>query len=121
MDLFDYSGIAAPTGQELALEGMTRAVEHADREIENWSDRAMQYLRIFAQMERRFMSEQVRAWAEEKGLESPPDPRAWGAVMRRAVIERLVRADGYEPSKNPKAHHRPTQVWASLTHKGVRS
>jgi hypothetical protein len=56
-----------PTTQDLARDGMARAVDHADRVCENWSDEAGQLLRIYAQINLEFMSEDLRVWAHRKG------------------------------------------------------
>ena len=43
---------------------------------------------------------------------TPPEPRAWGAVVSWAAHKRLIRPTGdYRPSVNPLAHCRPLRVW----------
>jgi hypothetical protein len=100
-------------GEALKEEGMRRAVDHADREVLSWSERAYAAVKIFAIKGLPFTTEEIARWAYSHGLPVPPDPRAWGSVMRSAVLAGLVEASHYEKSQNPKAHRRPVQVWQS--------
>lgn len=85
-------------------EGMTLAVEKADRDMEGWSEEAHQSLQFFAtEMGRghRFLTEDVRAYAEFKLLVvRPENERAWGAVMRRAAALGMIKKVGYAPAKS---------------------
>lgn len=106
-DLFTYSA------RELAEDGMIRAVEHADRVEPEWSERASSLLRDYAQFNPEFMTESLRVWAHRMGLPLPPDPRAWGAVVNKAVRDGLIVRDRYEMTKIPPAHATPRPVWRS--------
>ena len=113
-DLFD-NPLPAPSrkqAQDGANEGMTRAVDHADRVIGGWSDMAYEYLRQFKDSHKEFLTEDVRIWAETQGLEPPPDNRAWGAVINRAVRANLIRRVGYGNAKT--GHMRPMPVWSKI-------
>lgn len=110
-DLFDQ-----PTARELATEGMNRAVEHADRVNQHWSVEAGQLLRIYAQINHEFMTEDLRVWAHKKGLPLPPDPRAWGAVVQAAVRDGIIIRDRFAMTKIPPAHATPRPVWRSCTY-----
>lgn len=111
-DLFDE-------GARLASEGMAQAVEHAYRVEPNWSDRAYAAFVKFARQNAVFTSEGVRAAAEAEGLPLPPDMRAWGAIVKRAVSLRVVTSAGYTTSNNPQAHSRPIRRWQSLVNSAV--
>jgi hypothetical protein len=111
-DLFAYADT-----KKLAEAGMQEAVEHADRVIESWSDLAMQELSVFAQVNAEFMAEDLRVWAHDKGLPKPPDPRAWGAVVNRAVKRGIIVRDRFELTKVPPAHATPRPVWRSLIYR----
>jgi hypothetical protein len=99
------------TGTELRDAGMTQAVEHANDASEGWSARALRYVEIFARRRIEFRAEQVREYAEQKGLESPPSKRAWGAVISKAARRKLIHKVRFEPCENPKAHSCNVVVW----------
>lgn len=97
-------------GAQLRDEGIQRAVDHADREKPKWSDLAYQAL---LGMRGEFTSEDVRIQAEYDGLPKPPDARAWGGVVKRALKAGHIRFLRYGKSCNPFAHQRPVSVWVS--------
>lgn len=108
MDLFTY------TAKELANDGMTRAIEHADQVEPDWGSRAAAILIDFASVNSEFMAEDVRVYAHKVlGLPQPPDPRAWGAIINSAVRQGIIVRDRYELTKIPPAHATPRPVWRS--------
>jgi len=117
-DTFTRTGtsIVPPSREELARQrrdtGMHRAADHAERVYPDWQDRAVGYVRLHATVHTQFMAETVRAVAEADGLTLPPDGRAWGAVMRRAQREGIIRADGYAPANS--SNRSPKVRWASM-------
>lgn len=102
------------SSRSLADQGITRAVEHADREVDGWSDRALMHLRLFAEIRPSFLGEDVRAWAYDQGLPRPPKECAWGAVMLRGARENIIARDGYGTTKIPPQHAKPAVQWRSL-------
>lgn len=92
-----------------AERGMNQAVDHANRVAPQWSTRAYDKLFEYAWLGNDFMTEDVRLWAEETGLDMPPDNRSWGAVINRAVRENLIERVGYGNSKT--GHMRPMPIW----------
>lgn len=102
-----------PTGDELALQGAQRAVDHADRVENDWSGRAYAMLVDYATGHQEFMTEDARKWASDAGLPPPPSARAWGAITLRASKEGIIHAIGYRPTKNPSAHRTPATLWRS--------
>ncbi len=103
-------------GAQLRDEGMVRAAEHADRLHAAWQDRAMGFLKEFIASANRhdahyFSAEEVYAFAERRGLPKPPDRRAWGVVMVRAVKAGIVCKRGYSVSERPECHRRPVTMW----------
>lgn len=79
-------------------DGIDRAGEHAGAV---WKRRATGYLLEYLATPFRctiFLAEDVREFA--KGLEDPPDPRAWGAVFRDAARKGLIVKMGYMPAKS---------------------
>lgn len=101
-------------GQRLADEGMTRAIEHADRVCNGWSSKAWNlFVRYITEVKREFMTEDVREWAHNMGLPLPPDSRAWGAIIRRASRKGIIRSIGFAPMKSSNCHANPKHVWVA--------
>lgn len=111
-DLFDLP-TRAPTGRELAEEGMKRAAEHAERVLPGWEERALEYFRLYATLHPSFMTEDVRAYADEKGFEQPPAVGAWGPVVKRAKKEGYVVSRGKAEAKSPGQHGKWMALWVS--------
>lgn len=105
------------TGAEGRDDGMAHAVDHAERETPEWSVRAYALLTALLASRKQagkadpFMAEDVRRYADRAGFPAPPDPRAWGSVLRKAANAGLIVNAGFAKSKNPKAHVRPTALW----------
>jgi len=91
--------------------GMQAATEHADAVFENWSEHAYSMLLQYLRETRMFMTEDVRAYAQSRGLPSPPDGRAWGGVITRAAKANLIERIGFAPMKSPNCHMNPKSVW----------
>lgn len=60
---------------------------------------------------RRFMIEQVRAFAYERGLGSPPSERAWGSVTLKIVRDGIISRWGYGQVTNARAHMANATIW----------
>lgn len=115
-DLLDFMG-ARTNAQELAEDGIARAVEHADSIDAGWSEMAYAKLEQYAFSHFEFMTEDVRKWAHSLGLEQAPSARAWGAVALRGAREGLIVKVGYRKTQNPLAHSTPATVWQSLVYR----
>lgn len=98
---------------EEAKAGAERAADHAERVEPGWKDFALGVLRLFAMLhpEATFMIEDVRAYAEARGLSPPPDPRAWGAVALQAKRDGLITRAGFSSTTRGPAHTHPRNVW----------
>lgn len=87
------------TGAErlaVAQDGIRRAVEHANRDIEGWSEHAVTIVRCFALTRKEpFLAEEVRQYAETLEFPRAPDQRAWGAVMKQAAKRGHIRMAGF--------------------------
>lgn len=93
--------------------GINAAIEHADREIAEWSDRAVEFVRLFARAAvgvGEFLAENARHFAHARGLPDPPDGRAWGAVMRRARRAGYIKNVGYRAARSSNLS--PKVLWA---------
>lgn len=91
-----------------------RAADHADRASPGWADRAMVCVLNLCARNAVFTSEDARALAQTLELEAPPDPRAWGYVLKRARDLGYVRPVGFGISKLPHAHQRPVRRWEPI-------
>ena len=89
--------------------GMQQAVDHADSVSFQWSERAYGHVFDFCQHRRPFLTEDARAFAEARGFSQPPDGRAWGAVMKRAFANGLVKKVGYAPARSSNLS--PKVLW----------
>lgn len=105
---------AATSGRSLRDGGIKRSIDHAGN---TWALRAYGFLLEFIRplpQDRRFMTEQVRAYAYERGLAAPPSERAWGAVTMKAVRNRVIISMGFAKVSNKKAHCANAAVWRKL-------
>jgi len=110
------SSIVPPTPDELARRrrdtGIGRSADHAHRVDPLWQERAVRVVALYARYHEHFQAEDVRDVAETTSMPLPPDGRAWGAVMKRAAKEGIVKADGYAPSNS--SNKSPKVRWMSL-------
>lgn len=111
-DLFaDRSPVpTAAEADRAQRDGMAAAVEHADDVVFAWSQRAEALLVEFAGGVETFLAEDARAFAAERGLPSPPDGRAWGAVLQRARRANLIQKVGFAPARS--SNNSPKVEWA---------
>jgi len=101
--------------EDLRDHGMNTAKNHADAYSREWSDQAFTYLLEFpATHGQTFMAEDVRKYAEMRGLPNPPSKRAWGGIMVRARTAGIIKAAGYGLTSNPKAHKTPARLWVKI-------
>lgn len=89
---------------------IAEAEAHAD---ERWFAQALAVVRVLALRGEPFTTDDV--WARLERMEtSTHEPRAMGAVMRRAKAAGLCRpTDDYRPSVRPEHHRGPVRVWVS--------
>ena len=93
--------------------GMSRAAHAAERAAPGWEEQALADLRTFARTHARFAVEDFRAaFPPPEGV----NPKALGAVVRRAARERIVIADGYVAVKC--SNMSPRVAWKSLVYEG---
>lgn len=104
-------------GREARDEGIQRAADGAETRIPGWGDRALDILACFAsRSEARtqpFTSEDVRKYAANLGLPSPPELRAWGSVFQRAVRRGMIRRAGTGTAAAGQAHCRLQALWVA--------
>jgi hypothetical protein len=108
--IFDTAAALAATD-----EAIERAGDHADG---NWSARALEAVRRVALRKSTFIVDEV--W-HELG-EEPAEPRAMGAVMRRAADAGIIIATAdWQASERVTAHRNPRKIWQSLIVRQVAS
>lgn len=79
-------------------DGIQRSGDHAG---DRWRKLARGYLlEYLAQHREPFLTENVREFSELRGLEDPPDGRAWGVVIRNAARERVIVKVGYAAARS---------------------
>lgn len=79
-----------------------------------WADRALLVVERLAREHFRFTTDSV--WDH---IEAPPEPRALGGVMRRAVAAGWIQqTDAFEKSMRGERHRAPMRVWQSLVVRG---
>jgi len=80
-------------------EGIVSSILHADRAQPDWPERAFVYLVNYTATHKTpFTIEMFRYWAREKGLDDPPDLRAFGGVTQRAIRRGVIRRVGFQPT-----------------------
>jgi len=86
------------------------SAERADREIDDWSQKAVA---LFAEYARKapspFLTEEARQYAELHGLSSPPDGRAWGHIAKRCQRDGLTISAGFGSAKSSNGS--PKVLW----------
>lgn len=99
----------AESARELRDLGMARVARSSG---DDWQDLAMGFLTEWIKHKPGpFFIEDVRHAAEARGIEPPPDRRAWGVVAMRAARAGFIRRVGYGPQKSPNAHMAPKSIW----------
>jgi hypothetical protein len=100
-------------GARLRDEGMATAIAHAERDAPGWGRAALLMVEAFCKNlgQLPFMNEDVRVYAYARGLPLPPDDRAWGGVMRTALLHKVVRQIGTRPVKAASGHRGPRALW----------
>lgn len=103
------------TGRELKQGGINVAADHAEQVHPGWQDKAIQNLKVFLLWNKSpFLCETFRVFAEQEcQLSTPPNLRAYGAVMQRAKREGMIEHAGYTQVKNPRAHAANASLWCA--------
>jgi hypothetical protein len=101
-------------GFQLKEQGMSQALAHAEEIDSSWGEKAYQFVRGFAAQRIEFRTEEVRAFAEQRGLPAAPSARAWGGIIGRAVKSGLITSVRYVNCSNPSAHRCPVRVWQGI-------
>ena len=86
------------------------AAARADREIDEWTDKAVALFAEYAgKAPSSFLTEEARQFAESRGLSSPPDGRAWGHVAKKCQRAGVVTSAGFGAAKSSNGS--PKVLW----------
>lgn len=101
------------SGHDLKEQGIYRAVKHADDVYEDWQEIAYKMLKEFIEFSdgKPFMCEDVRRFASNSNLKEPPTNRAWGAIIKRADKDGIIKHCGFGQVSNPRAHRANASLW----------
>jgi hypothetical protein len=90
--------------------GIERVTRKAHKLDPDWCSSAIDWLRRYLlSVDGEFLTEEFSDWAVKRGCHAPHDGRAWGGIMRKAVILQIVVRVGYRPS--PKSNMSPKCLW----------
>jgi len=102
-------------GEELAVAGAAVAADNADSQYAGWAARATglaeQFILEDDVKSEHFQAMHIRTYAEQHGLPSAPDGRAWGHIMRRLKNKGVIEPVGTAKSADPKQHNGFTTEW----------
>lgn len=102
-------GFNAPSAKIVAI---ARVESHADPAWLNIAEFAVSQLCV---TEDEFSTDAVWGWLSRNTPLQPHEPRALGAVMRKAAIDGLIASTGrYQQSEREECHNRPVAIWRSL-------
>jgi hypothetical protein len=86
------------------------SAERADREIDDWTNKAVALFATFAKITPYpFLTEDARQFAESRGLSSPPDGRAWGHIAKRVQRAGITVSAGFGSAKSSNGS--PKVLW----------
>lgn len=105
---------ARQAGDDGAMRGMTRAVEHADKKVPRWSDMAFEYVMDWLALTdsgSELIAPELREWCYEHGLPRPPSEQSWGWVIKRAKKAGLIVHGGFTTYGDTKMHTQSIMVW----------
>lgn len=106
------------SGDQLATQGLQRAVTKADNDYTDWSDRCWDlFLKWLGKkpVGFHFLVEDFRndllTWNK---IEAPENNRVFGFISRRAVSQRLIVSAGKAKTKSSKSHSANAEVWRKI-------
>lgn len=100
------------TASELKNAGIQLAIQNAELKHTGWADEALNHLTDFIRTRRTpFMCEEVREYAEKRGLPKAPSNRAWGSIVQTAKKRQLINRVGTSIVSNKKAHCCFATLW----------
>lgn len=102
-------GFDAPSAKIVAI---TKVESHADP---GWLLQARGAVDAVAHLRDAFTTDDVWEALSQSNIADPREPRAMGAVMRKAQADGLIEPSGvYQQSSREVNHNRPVMIWRSL-------
>jgi hypothetical protein len=95
-------------------KGIKRAVEHADKVHDRWSEKCYGLFKDFINEQHAPFQTETFRHSIAGLLEEPPHKRAFGAIVVRAAREGLIKRVGSAPVSNIKAHMALANVWQKV-------
>lgn len=94
-----------------AQAGIDAAAGAADRAVDGWTARAYDFVCRFAEQNRgrQFIGAEIVKASLQTDLPQPPNPKAWGQPIQRAVRRGILVKAGYAP--DPNRHENPVPLW----------
>jgi hypothetical protein len=103
-----FDAEASAVARDAAIEQVEDAASAA------WKAEAFVAVARVCETREEFTTDAVWAMLDERGVAIPREPRAMGAIMRRAVTAGLcLPTDRTSKSVRIECHRRPLQIWAS--------
>jgi hypothetical protein len=100
-------------GESVGHKMARLSAEKSDKFIGDWTSRAEYLLLEFVRFHNDpFLVEEVRAYAEDRGLPPPLDGRAWGHVIKAAHRNKYVQTCGFAAAKSSNGS--PKVLWRKL-------
>ena len=98
---------------DAAREAKTRAIDQVEANADDrWTDAALTIVRQLAATREEFTTDDIWAALKRAGHRGPREPRAMGAVMRRARLAKIARPiNRVRGSISTVNHARPLRVW----------
>jgi len=100
---------------EVSAAARDAAIEQVDDAASvDWKAEALVAVARVCEIREEFTTDAVWALLDQRGVAIPREPRAMGAIMRRAVVAGLcLPTDRTSKSVRVECHRRPLQIWAS--------
>lgn len=100
-------------GEQLARDGMQRALNHAEADVPTWGEQAFQFLKTYALQNEYFTGFMVTMASEQDSLfPTPENEKAWGSVYRRAMHAGLIEKT-QKRMPHPRRHASEAIVYRS--------
>ena len=104
-----FDGMDAPSAKIIAIAKVERNADPA------WIVSARAEVDFLAHVHDEFTTDAVWQRLDNHDTPAPREPRALGAVMRKAAVDGLIASTGrYQQSEREECHNRPVAIWCSL-------
>lgn len=96
-----------------AQAAIEQAASAAERALEGWGDIADAYIKAFAEQagKSRFTGHDIVVASQAAGIVQPPNSKAWGSPIQRAVRAKVIFKVGYTEDEN--RHNAPVPLFAN--------